>query len=165
MVFFFPMSLAIARISKVAVQMTLNVHGVCTVVPITASVLVILDRIFKTVAMTRHVTRIRDIVIRTLRVIAYVLRVSMVVANFLSGTMESNTVTAQPLVRIILGVPPNFMGLNIQIDLAGFCCLEVPTEKTKCTHGIIAVFDLIDNNFTVPQILEYRLMPFKNIWM
>ena len=134
-------------------------HGVCTVVLITALVLVILDRIFKTVAMTRHVTRIRAIVIRTLRAIACVLRVNMAVVNFLSGTMESNTVTAQPRVRIILGAPPNFMGLDIQIDLVGFCCLEFRTEKTKCTHGIIAVFDLIDNNLTVPQIIQYRFIP------
>ena len=71
--------------------------------------------------------------------------------------MESNTRTAQPLVRIIRGVPPNFMGLNIQIDLAGFCCLECRMEKTKCTHGTIAVFDGMENNLTVQQILQYRL--------
>ena len=130
---------------------------VCTVVLITVLGLVILDRTFKIVAMTQHVTRIRDIVTKTLGAIAFVLQVSMVVANFLSGTMESNTGTAQPLVRIIRGVPPNFMGLDIQIDLAGFCCLDFQTEKTKCTHGIIAVFDLIENNFTVQQILQYQL--------
>ena len=124
---------------------------VCTVVLITVLGLVILDRTFKIVAMTQHVTRIRDIVTKTLGAIACVLRVNMVVANFLSGTMESNTGTAQPLVRIIRGVPLNFMGLNIQIDLAGFCCLECRMEKTKCTHGIIAVFDLMENNFTVQQ--------------
>ena len=127
---------------------------VCTVVLITVLGLVILDRTFKIVAMTQHVTRIRDIVTKTLGAIACVLRVSMVVANFLSGTMESNTGTAQPLVRIIRGVPPNFMGLNIQIDLAGFCCLDFQTEKTKCTHGIIAVFDLFD--FNIQLIMEYR---------
>ena len=123
---------------------------VCTVVLITVLGLVILDRTFKIVAMTQHVTRIRDIVTKILGAIACVPRVSMVVANFLSGTMESNTGTAQPLVRIIRGVPPNFMGLDIQIDLAGFCCLDFQTEKTKCTHGIIAVSDLMEKIFYCP---------------
>ena len=120
---------------------------VCTVVLITVLGLVILDRTFKTVAMTQHVTRIRDIVTKTLGAIACVLRVNMVAASFLSGTMGSNTGTAQPLVRIIHGAPPNFVGLDIQIDLAGFCWVHVLTEKTKCTHGIIAAFNLFD--FTV----------------
>ena len=138
------MSLVIVEISKAAVKRTKNVQLVCTVVPIIALVLVILVRIFKTVAMTQFVTRIRDTVTKTLGAIACVLRVSMAVVNFLSGTMESNTGTAQPLVRIIHGVPPNFMGLNIQIDQAVFCWLEFRSEKkTKCTHGIIAVFDLL----------------------